>query len=488
MHDEVLYPTKITIGEATANHGDKQLLQVFVVFEYCGIVLITIVFILFHLRVVYPFLKPYQRIDIANFGSILFYIFRIYDTITDILICICFAILNQDLYLNLSTIFLYLPLTLSIIFVLYHTQNKWHIDKLYKNVHKSSTNGSKNDKEVQIEVQSVNTRNPKYLSAHRLIKFIENYRIVIIVLTLLSFDFHGTILLFESKLFCWNIFNLQLKQSEKESLIIYKWINVIFAQNIPQAMIQIIFLQNQSMMLNSEDRRIIVILVAFSLFFNFLNVIPILLSILMKLKYVWIICVSKRIKDSRYVTICDARMIVRSDNFILRKYAIIHNKVKKSLNIALKKEKIANLWESDSDIKINFIVDVYFIDDSRLKELKQVTVYFSIKFICDNDSDSKMQSIIYSTINNLDGKSSSMQQDFTKSMQILLKCDNIEVVEGSLQLFGYDTISMSSNHGQAPSGQGVHADRVGSLSPNFGGIASRSMSEVENEGGLSQPI
>ena len=61
---------------------------------------------------------------------------------------------------------------------------------------------------------------------HRLNDYLHTYSVVLIMLTIFS-DFYSStsILLARSKLFCLDVFNLSLKQSEMDKLIVYRFIS-----------------------------------------------------------------------------------------------------------------------------------------------------------------------------------------------------------------------------------------------------------------------
>ena len=120
------------------------------------------------------------------------------DVFTDILVCYSIYLANEAnkeyaKYFYASILFVVLPLTVSLSITFYHIYYKWNDQKMKKTT--------------------------------RISNYLHNYKYVLILTAIISCDFYSAINLARSKLFCLQMFNLQLKSNEQRSLIIWKFLN-----------------------------------------------------------------------------------------------------------------------------------------------------------------------------------------------------------------------------------------------------------------------
>ena len=313
-------------------------------------------------------MKKYAKMDPPAFLDVFLFFQRIFDLLTDILVCYSIYDSNANnayTYVYASMGFVMLPFIASVLISVYHIVFKWN-DKCNK---KMSAN---------------------YLTHHRITDYLNNYKYFLILISTLTCDFYCAINLIQSKLFFLHIFNLQLSSSEKQSLIIWKFIGQTLCENIPQMIIQILLLSNN----NGNYATGHIILIVVSLIFSVLSIISQIVLFLVELNNILV----EYNSHVTQITTFNVKMPLHSANF-KSQHQFIHEKIQLVLrNSFLKSHNISDYFNR-SDIRLKHCV--YYIDKSDLISKRKIDVYFELNVACYNDPNYLIRDTIESTLNNL---------------------------------------------------------------------------------------
>ena len=201
----------------------------------------------------------------------------------------------------------------------------------------------------------------------RLAQYFHKYELLIIYPMTVLAGFYSTIDLCQSRLCYLQMFNLQLKQSEKQWLRNFRFINVVLLEDIPQFIIQLLYLTIK------QDSNNSVSIVYVSMAFSVLSIIAASLS---QISRVCDICFHKSNKFL-HKTVITGLLIVTSDD--LRRYhGFTNSAIGNCIFDVLNTCKDSQLWKMKAGIEL--LVQVYYIQ-SYIKSLNHFEAYFSVQLL-----------------------------------------------------------------------------------------------------------
>ena len=384
-------------------------------------------FVLFFFTIVYgcACTNKYNKVDRPNFSSIFQIFHRIFDLFTDILALYSIYIANENnniyqKYVYSSFAFLVLPFVVSITITIYHIHFKWN--------------------------ESYNTNmKKKYLTHYRITNYISKYDYFVFLMSIITCDFYCSINLCQSKLFCSQIFNLQLTLSEKQSLIIWKFINQTLSESIPQIVIQLLFLHETTTGNSDHDTNVYYddgqyMIIVTSLIFSMVSILYQIALFLIELNNILI----KHNRNVTKISNFNVKMTLRSSYF-RSQHQFIHNKISKSLrNTFLKCNDICDLLNRKDVILTD---NVYFIDNCHLKPKQKLYVFFKVNFACFNDNNYKIRDTVTLTLNKLGNNSTKFHQYTLHGIKTLLELKKLQIVMHETQIVSSETIDKEYQNG-----------------------------------------
>lgn len=400
------------------------------------------------LKIMYQQMKTYENVDKPNFSCLIKLVQRIFDLMTDILVCYTMYRCNNnqfDEYVYASVSFIFIPMVASITITIYHVCFKWN--------------------------ENFNTKmSDKYTNHNRIMKYMNDYQYFIFLISIICCDFYCAIRLAQSKLFCLQIFNLQLKSSEKRSLIVWKFINQTLCENIPQMIIQILYLTNTSNGMDEiENDSLLIVL---SLFLSIISILSQIVLFLIELNNILI----EYNSFVQHITYFDVKISLQSPQFRY-KHQFMHSKVNKVLRNSLSKDKDLSELFNRQDIKLNHCV--YYIDNTHLKSKQKIYVYFEVNAACYNDSDSKIRHKIALKLNELGDSNCILHEQALHRFKVLFGVNTLEIGK-DCEIMSQKRINKEYNNGtllQLSIWRGVVTTKIESITPGF--ITNRTQKDLE---------
>ena len=379
------------IETTTAERSSLAHLHTSPALQYGALILgLSMIFLVVVLRCVYPFIKKYQSIDNPRFTSLFQFVHRIFDLVTDILVCYSIYLRNDMSYFYASVLFVILPLIVAIMAISYHLIFKWN---------------EKHNAYLSIE----------YPAPERITNYLQKYKILLFIFTIISFDVYSSINLAQCRIFCLESLNLQLKPSEKHSFISWKFINQTLCENIPQIIIQVLYVSNTDIDDNINNG---IFLIGISLILSIMSIISQTVIFLVQMNNILV-------KYNSHVTLItdfETKITLHSPYF-QDKHQFIHDKIEQSLkNTCLKTNEIHDLM-TRSDVSLNHYV--YYITKHFQSKYKLV-VYFTTRLTCYNDRSNTIHDTILSYLGELNNNSSIFQQNFLHGIRTLTGCKKIK--------------------------------------------------------------
>ena len=291
--------------------------------------------------------------DNANYLSLLIFFQSTADFLSDLFFTFILYLQNEITIFIASIMFTAIPYLISIIVGLYW-MHRWRI---------------------------------KQEQADRLVEYFSKYESLFAVLTIIS-GFYATVELLQSKIFYNNRFNLSLKKYENMQLKHLKFLNITLFENIPQFVIQIIYIFS----VDSENLSPIVFLSMI------LSILSIILTLFSESSRICQLCRPRQEKFGYETTIISC-LTIECDK-LKSHHQFAKKKIENSIFDVLthsNDEKISQLrMRSD----VSFSIECFYIVSS-IKTLGSMTVYFEIAILSINDN---FQQIFHENIENMGEK------------------------------------------------------------------------------------
>ena len=256
---------------------------------------------------------------------------------------------------------------------------------------------------------------------YRLTEYLHKYSLTMILLTIVG-DFYACVLLVQSKLFCLEVFNFPLKQIEQDQLIVYKFICRTLFENLPLAIVQMIYIGQ-----NSGNTIPLVVLLSLTLT---------ILSLISSISFFVSRAINVKVKYSQHVsqiTEYETKFTVSCSKF-RQCHAFTNKKLCEELTHAIRISDEKNgYWIDRQDVSI--INDVYFIE-SRKSTTKEIVVYFTTTlrlYADDKEFGGTVASKLAQTINDIGKNQSEIQKIFLKSIVSRMKLSN-DGINGRMSL------------------------------------------------------
>ena len=318
---------------------------------YCGLGIYILLLIFSHW---YYYSIAKKCCDMPNYASLFRWIQSMIDFWTDVIFAIVLYLQDTDLNLNYllfyaSMIFTILPYILSLLIAVYWIVrwNRW-----------------KNE-------------------PNRLKTYLNKYEMIILLCSLITGGggFFTTIELFQSKLMSnlFGVFYISLKKEEFNQLRYYKFFTVIICENIPQFIIQCLFLHNSYSKVNINDETQGLAIVFITLILTLISLLMALLSII---TYFIKQVISNNKSGFMYQTNIAGHFKIDCQK-LNKHHLFAHNKISKCLKQVFdgnyhRKNSLNGYdmhpWVGRNDVFYTF--EVYWIQDNRL--LNCVTIYFDL--------------------------------------------------------------------------------------------------------------
>ena len=260
--------------------------------------------------------------------------------------------------------------------------------------------------------QEQTDRLKNYLSKH------ESFFAIIVI----GSGFYPAVDLLRSKVFYNNKFNLPLKQDEYFLLKNLKFLNIVLFENIPQFIIQIIYIITRSR--DDSNGNSITPIVFLSMIFSVLSIILVLFSQSSR------ICQLCRPQESKFAnkTIIESCLTIKS-SLLKKQHGFANKKIETSLLDVLSHASYENNNDSIGEISISrrsdisFNIECFYIVSS-IKTLDTIKAYFEIT-VFHNDASSK--NIIF---NNVKAMGNKQHANYTVLENVLTKMLKINIENG----------------------------------------------------------
>ena len=210
-------------------------------------------------------------------------------------------------------------------------------------------------------------------SSHRLLKYFKQYDMFVYGMITIA-GFYATIDLLRSKLFYLDIFNLQLTHEEYTSLKMYRFINIVLLENIPQFIVQIIYI-HINLNINASDENGNNNINSIALLSVTLSVLSIIAASLSQMS---MLCSNKcrNVEKYTYSHRCELTgSIVIKSNQLKKWHAFSHKKIEECISDVIETCKDSNLWNKRSDVF--YTIQVYYIQN-YINTLNQIQFSFEI--------------------------------------------------------------------------------------------------------------
>ena len=172
--------TSTSVNETTDNIAEFLLIMLAIVFAFCLI-----------MKIIHSKIKYFRGSDQSNYFQITIYCQNVCDLFTDVLFVYIAHANDEMLYYYVSLAFTLVPYLMTLFYLVYFI-SRWSNKRTY-----------------------------------RLTRYLNKHLKILIVLTLLSSDFYSSVALLKSQIFCLNMFNIPLKQTEYEKLYLVKFVSKI---------------------------------------------------------------------------------------------------------------------------------------------------------------------------------------------------------------------------------------------------------------------
>lgn len=216
--------------------------------------------------------------------------------------------------------------------------------------------------------------------AIRLRNYFDRYESLVCLLTIVS-NFYATIDVCQCKLFYKNMFNLPLRKCEYNQLRHFKFINIVLFENLPQFLIQILYLVTTDV----SDQSIMV-------YFSFMfTAVALLFAFESELLHVCQLC-CKNGKNGKYngaftyENKFDCKMTLSCSKFQYR-HSFGKMNVNKAILSVLNTSDDNNLWLERSDVRLE--IETYYVDE-RIHTLQEMDCYFEILLLTMGKPDKQL--------------------------------------------------------------------------------------------------
>lgn len=229
----------------------------------------------------------------------------------------------------------------------------------------------------------------------RLKTYLDRYQFLILLLTMFA-GFYVTVDLMRSKLFYKKIFYLPLKKKEYDALKYHRFINLFMLENLPQFIIQILYLT-----LNKNDNVIYVPIVFITLI---LTTISLLFTIF---KIIFIIvgnCDTKLNRDATTYQECSIKgqFLIEGDEInIGKEYHSFHGKKMQLCLTQILDDCVHeknHKWSENINKDIFYQIECFYIENKFL--LRQLIIYFEL-IVYVNISSCNNKKIIYQIVDSV---------------------------------------------------------------------------------------
>ena len=157
-----------------------------------------------------------------------------------------------------------------------------------------------------------------------LVTWIQTYDKTMLLLTILS-GFHTCVELFHSKLFFIQLFHLPIRRKTYDKLKHFQFINVVLLENIPQLVIQTVYIT-----MSSNGDLVLTPIVLLSMFFSSISIINAVLAQLSRIMEC--ICPKQRNFGLQCTIVCK---ITLTSKYLTRKHSFAHNEISKCIRDVL---------------------------------------------------------------------------------------------------------------------------------------------------------
>ena len=362
----------------------------------------------------------YRGSDEANYSSIWLFFQTIGDVISDVLFAVILYLQNEIMLFSAAAACTSLAYIISCIIGIYWME-RW--------------------------------RNRQEMTG-RLNKYLSQYDSIFVVLIVIC-DFYAAIELLRSKLFHFDVFNLPLKKKEYFVLKNIKFINIVVLENIPQFIIQIIYVV-------TTDKNKITPIVFLSMAFSVLSILLLVMSEISRLCQ---LCRPKQTKYSDKILIGSC-LTIKSP--LLRQHHAFSNKKIESCILDVfehsKNVRISNLF-TRSDISVD--IECFYINQS-IRSLQMMKAYFEITILA---YDSNVEELFRQYLNQLgDAKNANnilLRQALTSVLHIRGKKLTVSISDVNTNLSSNSNTQMIMIHSSAISPRASNGVDVGAGMENL---------------------
>ena len=261
----------------------------------------------------------------------------------------------------------------------------------------------------------------------RLNQYMKKYDSLFAILVV-TCGFYSTVNFLRSKLFYMQAFNLPLKRKEYFVLQHYKFLNIVLLENIPQCIIQILYITGFSFNSNDNDvnQRSIAPLVFFSMVLSFLSILMLIFSESSR------ICQILRPQRTKYITeiVIEFCLTIKSPK-LKPHHAFADQKIENCFLDVFNQIPETGAYDNASDVSVD--IECYYINSS-IQTFNSMKAYFTMTILGYNDAIKDSFCDIIRDIGNQTKQSNRHLNIALKSMLGIRNCRRMELSVGDLSV------------------------------------------------------